>query len=215
MHPDQRIAALAATQYGVFTRRQALDAGFTDKAISIRISRGSWQRLRSGLYAIAGAPQTFHQRAVSGALICGARSAASHRTAGFLHGLIAEEPPLVDVSVLHGAHYRPGPGLVIHQVVVLDRRDVRLVAGIPTTTPTRTLVDLAGMLGPIELERVNDDALIRRTSIATLRACIERVGATREGMGRLIRLLDDREFGVPESELERLFLRLIARFRLP
>ena len=34
-------------------------------------------------------------------------------------------------------------------------------------------------------------------------------------MGVLSRLLDDREHGVPESELERAFLRLVRRHRLP
>ena len=37
----------------------------------------------------------------------------------------------------------------------------------------------------------------------------------RPGVGRLVRLLDDREFGVPESELERRTLELIAAHVLP
>ncbi|MEX0875180.1 MAG: hypothetical protein WD646_03285 [Actinomycetota bacterium] len=216
MQPDQGIGAVAAEQYGVFTRAQALDAGFTDKVIANRISKSIWGAVRPGLYAIAGAPETFHRRVLGGVLVSGVGASASHRTAGFLQGLIPDEPALVDVTVPHGTHYRSRSGLVVHQAVVLEARDVCLVAGIRTTTTTRTVVDLAGMLGPLDLETVNDDALIGRlTSIPTLRACIERVGANRRGMGTLNRLLDDREFGVPESELERVFLRLVKSYRLP
>lgn len=216
MQPDQGIAALAAGQHGVFTRAQALASGFTDKAIAIRISKGTWTRVRKGLYAVAGTPQTFLKHAMGARLLTGSASAVSHRAAAYLHGLTREEPNLVDVSVLHGTHYQSRAGLIVHQVAALGSRDVRSVLGIPTTTATRTVVDLGGVLGPIELEQVHDDAVLRGlTSIAALRACIERVGPTRAGMGRLQRILDDREFGVPESELERLFLRLVARYGLP
>ena len=38
-------------QAGVVSRQQALDAGFTEKAIEWRLRRGMWQRLHAGAYA--------------------------------------------------------------------------------------------------------------------------------------------------------------------
>jgi very-short-patch-repair endonuclease len=55
-----------------------------------------------------------------------------------------------------------------------------------------------------------------RCTVCSVRTYVEsrRLGRQR-GVGVLVRLLDDREFGVPESELERVFERLVKRERLP
>ena len=87
----------------------------------------------------------------------------------------------------------------------------------PVTCIARTIVDLAGALSRARLEDVLDRALLRGlVSIPSLRAYIasRRLGNLR-GVATLQRLLDDRERGVPETELERAFERVLRRFGLP
>jgi very-short-patch-repair endonuclease len=67
------------------------------------------------------------------------------------------------------------------------------------------------------LESALDTAIkLRLVSLEHISRYIERNGpANRKGVARLRRLLRDRTEGVPESELERRFLRVIRKARLP
>lgn len=47
--PD-RLAAVAAARCGVFTTRDAVGAGYTQRQIGHRVHRGEWRRLRRGIY---------------------------------------------------------------------------------------------------------------------------------------------------------------------
>src|SRR5437879_12285980 len=50
---QQNLTWLSQIQYqaGVISRQQALDAGFTEKAIECRLRSGAWRRLYRGVYA--------------------------------------------------------------------------------------------------------------------------------------------------------------------
>ena len=79
-------AALLAAQHGVIHRRQALAAGHTAKAIEIRLRRAEWTPVHQGVYRLAGALATWHQRVMAACLAAGPRAVASHRAAGALWG---------------------------------------------------------------------------------------------------------------------------------
>jgi very-short-patch-repair endonuclease len=90
-------------------------------------------------------------------LACGNGTLVSHRSAAALYGLAI--PPQ------HGAHVtvvrrscRSRTGLRVHNVERLDDRDRRFPRGIPTTSPARTLVDLASDATSDELERAIAEA---------------------------------------------------------
>jgi very-short-patch-repair endonuclease len=87
--------------------------------------------------------------------------------------------------------------------------------GIPVTSPALTLVDLAARLqdGPLEAA-VNEADKLNRIDTETLRAELDTYQGV-AGVGRLRRLLDRRAFRLTDSELERLFLRLVRRAGLP
>jgi len=70
---DRIIASIAAGQHAAVSRSQLLDAG---------------------VYRVAGSPVTWHQRIMAGTLAAGAGAVASHRAAGYLHGLEGIEPRL-------------------------------------------------------------------------------------------------------------------------
>jgi Transcriptional regulator, AbiEi antitoxin len=125
----------ADLQNGVLTRRQALSAGITDKAIAANLRQGRWQRLRPGVYATfsgAPSPDCLLWAAV---LRAGPRAVLSHQTAARLWGLSGPATAAIHVTVPRGSPVTPAPGLIIHysQRVTQARH--------PTATPPRTTVE--------------------------------------------------------------------------
>jgi very-short-patch-repair endonuclease len=207
--PDQRIARVAARQHGVFTRPDALKAGASPRVIQHRLEMRRWRVIHRGVYGLVGAPITLQQRAMAACLAAGPRAVASHRTAGALLGLCAAGD-LTEASVPRGTR-RARPGLRIHEVADLCPGDLGRVEGIPVTSPTRTLLDLAGTVGPAELEHVVERALTRR--LTTLDRLYRRVQRVAEGGRPGIRALRDligplQPGAVPESATEWEFLHL-------
>jgi very-short-patch-repair endonuclease len=129
-----------------------------------------------------------------------------------MHHLIDEPPTRIDVTVPHDQPRR-GTRRARH----FTRADVKLRGGIPVTCVARTLVDLAGVVPRERLEDVLDRALLRGlVSIPSIRRYIRsRQLAHERGVGVLQRLLDDREGGIPGSQLERAFERVLRRYCLP
>ncbi len=150
-------------------------------------------------------------------LAAGLGAAAGGLSAAALLGFVDRKPTRIDVTVPHGRHAGPSRAYLIHRARSFDRADVVVVDGIRVTCPARTLVDLAGVLPSRRLEAALDTALLKgRISIPALRRYIRvrRLGHLR-GVGMLMNLLDDREDGVPESQLERELLRIVKRYGLP
>src|SRR5215471_11211604 len=112
---------LLALQQGVITRRQALAAGLTDKAIAGRLDGGRWQRLHTGVYATFSGQVPRLAVLWAAVLRAGPRSVLSHQTAAELHGLTDAPAPLIHLTVPSGSPVsRPG-GTVIHYSRLLDQ----------------------------------------------------------------------------------------------
>jgi very-short-patch-repair endonuclease len=104
-------------------------------------------------------------------LACGANAVLSHRSAAALWGLIRHHGP-VDITAAGNHTHR---GVALHRSRTLSEQDVTVHYGIPTTTPARTLLDLAGTLDPRSLARaVNDARLHRLLSLDQLAALLAR-----------------------------------------
>jgi hypothetical protein len=163
---DDRIAALAERQHGLFTRVQALGAGATRTAIEHRLRHRRWLAVTTGVYRLPGPKLTWHQRLQAAILGAGAGSVASHASAAALWELPGFRPGALEVlrprGVHHGArqHARSGEALGrIHETVRLPKQDVTTRDGLPVTTPSRTLFDLAFTISEKRLERAVDNAL--------------------------------------------------------
>jgi very-short-patch-repair endonuclease len=130
---------LATEQYGILTRSQLL--------------RG-----------LARIPPSPHARTMAAVLACGPRAVLSHRSAAQLYGLIRYSG-LIEITA-PTKHQRTG--VIVHRSRLADR-DVTRHWGIPTTTPARTLTDLAGTLSPASVTRaVNDARLAKLLSLDDL-----------------------------------------------
>lgn len=215
---DAAIYELASRQNGSFSRSQVLSLGANDDAIDHRLRTGRWLPVHPGVYSLPGWPSSWMRALWQAHLDVGPQSAVSHEAAAALHGFLYFPPGPVVLTVAHGDHHRPGPG-VVHQSRDLQPAHVTLIDGLPVTSPSRTVVDLAACTGRERLSRALDDAHVaRRCSIdevAALYAELRRPG--KRGLKMLGRLLAMRGPGyVPtESELERRFLRVLRAGGLP
>ncbi|MDQ1508741.1 MAG: hypothetical protein QOG50_585 [Actinomycetota bacterium] len=214
---DGRVAALAESQFGVFSREQAATAGLSERAMSRRVMTGHWVEVFPGVYRLPGATRTGRQRAMAAVLWGGDESAISHTTAGRLLRLDAVRSEALHLS-LPSSFGRRGRDLVLHHMV-LPPKDVVAVDGIRCTSAARTIIDCAAALDDEALEDMFEQA--RRmglTSVAVLtHRAAELCGRGRPGSARVRRLLAaqvprDRAL---ESRLEVKLARLLRKSTLP
>jgi hypothetical protein len=125
-------------------------------------------------------------------------------------------PGPVHVSVLNRSSWQPA-GIIIHRPRALDSADRARRHGIPVTSPSRTLIDLAGTVSPTQLRRALEEAerleLLDRAGLRRL--CLRTTG--RRGIGTLRTLLSERELALSEtrSPLEARFLAFCRDRGLP
>lgn len=141
----------------------------------------------------------------------------SHRAAGAILGLM---PPLraeapVEISSLRDVRIG-GAAIRIYRVSGLESDEVMIRDGLPVTTPARTTLDLAGVCGTRDLERVFATALRQRlVERGDVQALLERY-PRRKGRGRLRALMTaDGGPDFTRSEAERRFLDLVRAGGLP
>ncbi len=147
-------------------------------------------------------------------LACGPGAVLSHRAAGRLWMLTPQltAPP----EVTRPGSFRPRAGIVGHRSPV-PADEASRVNGIPVTSVSRTLLDLAGVLTRRQLERaLNEAEVLRLTDRLSVPDLLERY-PRRRGSASLRALLRDRARvgGITRSELEGRFQAILARTDLP
>lgn len=145
---DRQLAAVAAGQHCLITLDDVRAAGGGAKHPGRRVAAGRWEFVFDGVYRLAGAPWTWEARVM--ALVLARRGAvASYLCAARLHR-IGFGTALPEVSIPRG-RFHQADGLRVHTSTDLDRCRVVLRNGIPTTEPSRTLLDLGRYIGPTAL----------------------------------------------------------------
>lgn len=213
--PDPRsIWALVERQHGVIARAQLLELGLTRKAIEHRIAAGRLHPVLRGVYAVGRPRLTPHAYWMAAVLSCGPNAVLSHWTAAALWGLGRGAHGTVEVSVPAHTSRRPA-GVTVHRRTPISPEHVTRHHGIPVTSPTWTLVDLASCVEDPELEAAIADA-DRRGLVGpeALRAALDGLGP-RPGVRTVRRLLDRDTFTLTDSELERRFLPIARSAGLP
>jgi hypothetical protein len=110
------------------------------------------------------------------------------------------------------------PGHVVHTTIDLPLIDRTVVAGIPVTSPTRTIIDLATHLDAAALTTAVDSALRNGLTSEDFlhRRMVALRGKGRYGIPRLLAVVAGSEIARGgHSWLEREFLRLVAQARRP
>jgi len=127
--------------------------------IDARVARGTILPVHRGVYRPAARPLTDHGRVLAACLAGGDDALASHRSAGWLWGLV-EDLLATEVTVPHSRSARLA-GVTTHRVRALPPAP-SIRAGIPVTNPLRTLVDLAGVVPPTALTLAFDRGVAAR-----------------------------------------------------
>jgi very-short-patch-repair endonuclease len=208
------LAAVAHRQHGVFTRRQAVQAGYALGQIDHRVHVREWIAVDHGVYRAAETPSSWLQRLMAACLA--GPAVASHRAAAELWGFPGFGHGLIEVTALR--HKRRKPSDVIwHETVRLDERQATVLEGVPVTRPLRTVIDLGAVVDESALLIALDDVLRRRlASLPGLAEELDQWGERRRGSGRVRRAIALRVGQpVPESVLETEFEELVRREGLP
>jgi very-short-patch-repair endonuclease len=191
---DRAIARLSLRPHGVFTDAHLAAAGVSPSAVSRRIRSRRLYRLHLRVYS-AIPPQHLKPEGhwLAAVYACGPGAVLSHLAAAALWGL-RPPPTIIDVTVPTANGRKRRNGLRIHRSTSLTPQEATIRRGIPVTTAARTIADLRRMLPRREVAAAIAEAAVKRLPVG------DRSGFLHEPT---------------RSELERTFLRLCRRHRLP
>lgn len=216
-HPkvEGLILALAARQHGVVARWQLQRAKIPPHKIEYLLKRGWFEAIHRGVYRV-GPLAPPRQREMAAILATGEDAVLSHASAASLWELLpppADSAPIT-VSTTRDLRGRSS-GIRVHRVTVLPTEEVTHLDSLPLTTPSRTLLDLAGFLTTRELEqafaRADRAKLLDRSQLEQLLECYPH----RRGKARLRALVTTPESpALTRSEAEERFLTLVRKARL-
>jgi very-short-patch-repair endonuclease len=175
--PDERVADLAAEQFGVVDVDELRACGLTDKAIATRVRAGWLHPLYKRVYAVGHPNVPIRGRFLAAVKACGPGAVLRHFAAAVLWGLLKWEDRHPDVLTPRARTHR---GIKTRRTKRLDDIDVRRRYGIPVTSPARTLVDLAAVMQPKALRRTTREALAQGlVTIPQLTEALRRLGPCR------------------------------------
>lgn len=181
---DVRIARVAGAQFNRVARRQLIELGMSEKAIDHRVGSGRLVVVEDGVYALAPVLAHDHWGRWMAATLTTPDSVLSHASAAAAWEF-GPAPRLFETVTRpgDGGPRRHGGVLAFRSSTVAEH--ATLLAGIPITTPQRTLLDLAAHLRGRGLARAVRDAVrLERTTIGELADAAGR-HAGRRGTARL------------------------------
>ncbi|MEJ7785831.1 MAG: type IV toxin-antitoxin system AbiEi family antitoxin domain-containing protein [Solirubrobacteraceae bacterium] len=146
---------MARRQSGVVTIWQLYELGVGRSSVRDWMRGGRLVRLHRGVYAVGHAALREEGRWLAAVLACGPGAALSHASALDCLDLRGSSATIVDVSVVSSRTSQPG--IRIHRPRSLEG-DVILCRGILTTSPTRTVIDIARVWPLARFERVAAEA---------------------------------------------------------
>jgi hypothetical protein len=187
-HPDVLVAKLAARQWGVVAAGELEACGLSPTEIRTRVRRGFLHRMHHGVYVVGHAFPPLEACFLAAVKACGPGAVLSHHAAAAHLELLPWSDRAVEVTI-RDTTPRTRPGVAVHRTTRLDRADVTRHRGIPTTTPARTVVDLAANATTRRLRRAVREAQGRHgTTIPQILRALERAGR-RRGARRLLKII--------------------------
>lgn len=214
---DQRISLIAASQFGVFSRAQALSAGATARMIERRLEDGRWQLVHPAVYATAGSHPSWQRGQMAASLW--SKGAAGVRAAAYLHRLPSFEAGPVEVVTTRNKRPMPRCGIICHHTTWLPPSQIVRVQGIPTTSIERTLLDLCGHISKRRSAIAIDQALHGGlTTLGGLDHCLFLTARRGRAGCKILRTFVHERAGLrefPNSALESVVFEMLAVSDLP
>jgi very-short-patch-repair endonuclease len=158
------------------------------------------------VYAVGQNPLSMRGRYLASVMACGPGAALSHRSAANLWGI---RPSSGRIEVTVPAVARVIKEIRVHRTRMLHPQDFTALDGIPITSVARTLLDLAAILRPPDLEVAIDRA--ERSGLFDLNAVVDVLERAKgkKGAATLKRVVAQYERSTQRSELERAFKQLL------
>jgi very-short-patch-repair endonuclease len=212
------MSAVAARQHAILGLDDIRAAGASKQAVAKWASNGRLHRLFPGVYSLIP-PQLLSQEGwwLAAVKAGGPRAALSHGPAGQLQWLVDRRLSRALHVTIDDRTRRQPRGIVIHRPRVIAPADFTERAGIPVTTPTRTVWDLAATDLPSVTRRAYERAdangrIDRKRLKALLDACPGHRGA-----GLVRQLLAQRRLPLEaiRSWLEGLLLHICSERNFP
>jgi hypothetical protein len=186
--------------------------GIGADAIARRIAARRLHPIHRGVFAVGHRVRTRESTWMAAVLAAGPDAVLAFRSAAALWRIRQS----ARIEVIAPRRLRR-PAMTTHRILLADD-EVTVEAGIPVTTPARTLFDLAAVVTEQHLKAAFDEAEVRRlTSPVSLDALLERYPG-RRGTRAVERVLHHHHLNgraVPTSVLERRLLALLDAHDLP
>ena len=130
-----------------------MEIGVAPRTITRWATNNRLTRVHAGVYAVGHPQHSPHALAMAAVLACGDRAVLSHDSAAALWG-VRKWPGTPEVTC---ALEKRRPGIRTHRTQTLITRDVRRHRNIRVTSPSRTILDIAGRLTDAQLARAVND----------------------------------------------------------
>ena len=174
---------MAAAQEGLFTTKQAAEAGYSPQLLVHYLHIGKAVRVRRGIYRLVHFPAGEHEELVTAWLWSELTGVVSHQTALALHELSDALPAQVHLTLPVAWRRRRlhvPADVVLHHAEV-PPRDRTWFGAVPATNPRRSLSDCARAgLSPELLRQAARQALRRglvtRPELGDVEAALEPFG---------------------------------------
>jgi predicted transcriptional regulator of viral defense system len=144
--PDwNRLFEIAAAQEGLFTTKQAAEAGYSPQLLIHYVHAGKAVRVRRSIYRLVHFPAGEHEELVAAWLWAELAGVVSHQSALALHGLSDALPAHIHLTLpaaWRRRRFRVPPDIVLHHADV-PAEDRTWFGAVPTTNPRRSLSDCA------------------------------------------------------------------------
>ncbi|HQP38354.1 MAG TPA: type IV toxin-antitoxin system AbiEi family antitoxin domain-containing protein [Polyangiaceae bacterium] len=178
-----RLFEMAAAQQGLFTTKQAAEAGYSPQLLVHYLHTGKAVRLRRGIYRLVHFPAGDHEDLVAAWLWSDLIGVVSHQSALALHGLSDALPARVHITLpaaWRRRRFRVPPDIVLHHADVAPE-ERSWFGPVPATSAGRSLSDCAmGGLSPELLRQAARQALRRglvtRSELGDVETALEPFG---------------------------------------
>jgi predicted transcriptional regulator of viral defense system len=145
-----KTAALAARQYGIVTRDQLIELGYTERTLDLALEKGRLQAWHRDIFAVGHGGLSPHGLCMAAVLFRGDDALISHQSAAWLWGLEGKLEIPVNVSLRRRG--RPRGAIGLHHSPDLRDEDAVTIEGLPVTSVPRTLLDYAATAPRYRLE---------------------------------------------------------------
>lgn len=196
----------------MITHEQLLEAGLSRDQVRRWAVKGLLLRVHRGVYRVGHCAQSTEATYLAAVLACGDQAFLAGRAAASVYSIVkGGGVPTPEVISLGDRTLR---GVTTHRVRNIDPLDTTRYRGIPITTVPRTLVDLAGDVSLGALAEASHHAeILHHTRADYVKAALAR-RPNAPGAAKL-RMVVEGDALILLSRLEREFVRLVRRHRLP